>query len=102
MLEITTPYGNHYRIHPNGDIQRTDGGHTPSGEWKMLGIIPVRNRSLRGMIPLEQITPELLADMPLQYGNGRPIYTVVDKDHGTTRIWGNARYHGIKSMEFAA
>jgi hypothetical protein len=100
LLEIATPYGNRYLVHPNGDIQRTDQSHTPSGEWKLQGIIPVRRRSLRGMIPLAQITPELLKDMPLTYGNGKPIYTGVDRDHGTTRVWGNTRYHGIRSMRF--
>ncbi len=95
MLTITTPYGYRYVVHENGDIQRTDLEHKPSGNWKMLGIVPVRGGAI---IPLRQITLEWLDIHPLLYKNGNPRYTVMDLDHGTRREWGNTKYHGIRSI----
>lgn len=95
MLTITTPYGNRYVVHENGDIQRTNLEHKPSGEWKMLGIKAVRGGAI---IPLRQITLEWLAAHPLLYQNGHPRYTICDLDHGTRREWGNTKYHGIKTI----
>jgi hypothetical protein len=102
MLTITTPYGNRYRIHDNGDIEtlvslRGTGpvNNPPSGKWKMLGIKPCNGG---GFIPLERITKAWLAKNPLLYKNGNPRYTVVDLDHGTRREWGNTKHHGIKSI----
>lgn len=95
MLGITTPYGNRYVVHENGDIQRTDLEHKPSGNWKMLGIKVVRGSLF---LPLAKITQEWLNTYPLLYKNGNPRYTVMDLDHGTRREWGNTKYHGIRSI----
>lgn len=104
MLIITTPYGDTYLVHDNGDISRqnrqTGRYTTPSGEWKMLGIEPVRGATQEGarFIPLDAITQEWLDLHPLTYNNRNPRYTVVDLDHGTKRTWGNTKYHGIRSI----
>lgn len=46
MLIITTPHGDSYLIHENGNISRQNrqtGHYTqPSGGWKMLGIEPAQ------------------------------------------------------------
>lgn len=97
MLTITTPYGNRYIIHDNGNIERTDiPGFEPSGQWKLLGIKPCYGND--GFIPLAQITTGWLAANPLTYKNGNPRYTGVDVDHGTRREWGNTKHHGIKTI----
>ena len=93
-LVITTPYGNRYIVHVNGDIQLTDMVHTPSGQWKLLGIQHVKRNEF---IPLADI-PARLNDIDLRYKNGNPQYTGVDLDHGSRRTWGNTKYHGIKTI----
>lgn len=98
-LHITTPYGNRYIVHENGDIQRTDIDHEPSGQWKFRGIRNLRCSTLS--IPLENIPEFLDRKPPLLFKNGNPRWTVMDIDHGTYREWGNTKYHGIASMYFA-
>lgn len=96
MLTITTPYGNKYIIHDNGNIQRTDiADFVPSEQWKLLGI---RKAGGGPLIPLSAITKEWLADNTLTFKNGNPRFTGVDLDHGTRREWGNTEYHGIKTI----
>lgn len=94
-LEITTPRGDRYIIHANGDIERTDlAGFKPSGQWRLVALSHVKRREI---VPL----PMLLAGKfpaPLLYKNGTPQWTVRDYDHGTIREWGNTRYHGVKSI----
>lgn len=92
MLYISTPYGNRYRIEDNGYIVRLDQpGFRPSAGWQFLGLVPVN--STRLAVRREDITAEWLASHPLRYKNGNPRYTVRDLDHGTTRDWGNTKYH---------
>lgn len=94
-LFLSTPYGDKYYVHANGDIERTDiHGFETSGNWKLLGIEHVKSSKF---IPLS----ELLADgipAQLSWKNGNPQWTVRDLDHGTTRTWGNTKYHGIRSL----
>ena len=95
MLTIRTPYGEVYKIHDNGDIQRQNVEHTVSGKWKLIGIRKVVGGPIT---PLASITKEWLATHELLYKNGNPRYTGVDLDHGTHREWGNTKHHGIKSI----
>lgn len=98
-MDLRTPYGAHYIIHKNGDIQRTDiEGFKPSGQWRLLGLVLTHPFST-GFVPLADITPEWLAAHPLKFKNGKPRYTGHDFDHGTRRTWGNTEYHGIASLE---
>jgi hypothetical protein len=95
VLTLATPYGNYYEVHDNGDIARP--GQKPSGQWKMIALVSVvRNRP--AFVPLASITREWLDAHPLMFKNGKPRYTVRDLDHGTTREWGNARFHGVKAI----
>lgn len=66
-----------YVIHPNGDIERTDMLHNPSGQWKMTGL-----GDGRVSFALSQITPEWRKDKDLEK------FHVFDFDHGTLRQWG--------------
>jgi hypothetical protein len=103
MLTITTPYGETYKVNDKGEIYRPHTPapyNTPSGQWLMLGIVEVRRFTPHAMIPLATITPEWLKANPLLFKNGRPRYTIVDRDHGTLRIHGNTKHHGIRSMYF--
>ena len=51
-----------------------------------------------GVIPADKIKSWLKKKPTLLYKNGHPRYTVVDLDHGTTRIWSNTVHHGIKAI----
>lgn len=93
LVIITTPAGKTYTINANGDISYP--GMEPSGNWKMLGIVPVRGSLVISRIA---ITAAWLASHPLVRRNGNPRYTVVDLDHGVRRVWGNTKYHGIRSI----
>ena len=97
MLHLLTPYGDHYKI-DNGNIIRTDiEGFKLSGNWKLLGLSHVKRNEF---IPTNKITPEFLKDFNPKWKNGNPQWTVIDLDHGTTRKWGNTKYHGIQSLWF--
>ena len=94
MLQISTPYGDHYDVTDAGEIVRLDiPGFKPSGQWLFLGLQHVKRNEF---IPFHAITADSLKNLTLLYKNGKPQYTVRDKDHGTTRIWGNPKYHGVK------
>jgi hypothetical protein len=98
MLNILTPYGDHYKVDNDGNIIRTDiSGFKPSGDWKCLGLEHVKRNSF---IPFDEITKEFLEDFNPCWKNGNPQWTVRDLDHGTTRSWGNTKYHGIKKLWF--
>lgn len=97
LLKIHTPNRDTYNIYDNGDIQRTDMQHTPSGQWKLQGIEHVKQS---WFIPLSQLNELSVSRLNLLFKNGNPQFTVRDLDHGTTRVWGNTKYHGIKRIEF--
>ena len=98
MLNIITPYGNHYKVNDAGSIIRTDiKNFEPSGKWKLLGLSHVKRNYF---IPFKEITRELLNGFNPCWKNGNPQFTVRDLDHGTTREWGNTKYHGIKYIYF--
>lgn len=87
---ITTPYGNKYEIDAEGRINGSDN-------WRLKGIEHVKKS---WFIPIKDLTEKRLKELPLLYKNGNPQFTVRDLDHGTTRVWGNTKYHGIKSIYF--
>lgn len=98
--EITTPHGSLYLIHDNGDIQRTDMQHTPSGQWKLVGVENVK--SFHDFTRFDHLDEWLATNPQLLYKNGNPRYTVRDFDHGSIRSWGNTQHHGIKSIRKVA
>ena len=98
--KITTPYGNSYETDKNGCVVRYSNGldkTKASAEeresWKILGATSTHPFAGVHIIPLV----ELIA-LPLRHKNGAPRYTIVDRDHGTMRVIGNTRVHGIASI----
>lgn len=53
-----------------------------SGEWEFLGVIP-RLKGMRNIIGPN----EALNITDWKFKNGTPRYCVVDKDHGSVRVW---------------
>ncbi|MGD2072131.1 MAG: hypothetical protein PVG65_01410 [Candidatus Thorarchaeota archaeon] len=98
MLNILTPYGDHYKVDKNGNIIRMDiKGFEASDTWKLLGVEHVKRNEF---ISFNEITPEFLKNFNPCWKNGNPQWTARDLDHGTVRIWGNTKYHGIKKLWF--
>lgn len=105
MLHITTPYGDHFAIDEQGNfIQYNQHKFTDmfTHEWKFIGLMPTNCSSFFRMIPFNQITREWIKlNTPwLSWKNGNPRYTVVDRDHGTLRIVGNTKVHGVRCIYF--
>jgi hypothetical protein len=86
-------------VRPNGDRYTIDletGWINGSAQWIFSGIRHVKRT--RDFIPRKNIPAWLEKNPDLLWKNRNPQWTVQDKDHGTTRIWGNTRHHGIKYM----
>jgi len=54
---------------------------SPSGQWKVVGVLSYNCTSLSRIIPLHELTPEWRRDRTLRH------YKIVDFDHGTYRVW---------------
>ena len=68
-----------------------------SGDWELVGILPIGAALSRIIKPEDAIAN--ITDW--KFKNGNPKYTIVDKDHGTKRIWGgtsNGARRGINSF----
>ncbi len=107
MLCISTPYGDHYKIDKDSNfIQYNqchfDNENVLAHEWKLLGLLPTNCSNFIHLIRFNQITPEWIKSHSLSWKNGHPKYTIVDLDHGSTRVWGNTHYHGVRSLWFEA
>ena len=57
-----------------------------SEDWELVGILPIGAALSRVIKPEDAIAN--ITDW--KFKNGNPKYTIVDKDHGTKRIWGGA------------
>lgn len=90
VIKIYTPYGKVYEVDSDGKINGSDN-------WIMLGLASVKSNYF---IPFKDLTEERIKSIQLTYKNGNPIFTVRDKDHGTTREWGNTTVHGVKHITF--
>lgn len=90
---IVTPYGDRYTIDEQWRISKR--GVEPSGQWTLVALGRIGPFGHVTRVPKEAIAN--LADKQWQatFANGKPRYTVIDNDHGTRRIWGNTRVHGI-------
>jgi hypothetical protein len=97
IIKLSTPYGDHYNIDlANGNIWQDRDEIEPSGQWKFAGFAHVKRNTF---ISLEKIQrdPALLSHIKT-WKNGNPQWTVADIDHGTSRIWGNTKHHGVLSV----
>jgi hypothetical protein len=100
LFKIFTPYGDCYAVNELGQICKPSNIGTYYGfsdGWKIQGIEHVK---MNWFIPFNKLTKEIVKDLPLKYKNGNPQFTVRDLDHGTTRTWGNTKYHAIADIHF--
>ena len=97
LTRITTPYGQYYDIDKNGNVVRASNGldktkakESEKKSWRIIGMTSTH--------PFARVKVQLLKENDLLYKNGRPKYTIVDIDHGKTRVHGNSKVHGIKNI----
>ena len=99
--EIRTPHGDRYLINEVGQVLEYSNGFKSDGsdDWKIVGICELKPFGHIGRpIPLNRA----VKIEKFTYKNGNPKYTAMDLDHGTCRIWGNTKYHGISSIQEVA
>lgn len=99
---ITTPYGNTYELSKEGYVLKYSNGLDLMSaslaelkNWQIVGLrelLPFSN--LGRLIPLS----DAAKIKNFAFKNGRPKYTLQDLDHGTTRIVGNVKYHGVRNL----
>jgi hypothetical protein len=100
-LHITTPCGTHYTcLMSNGNVVRHGNNKWPEdhSSWKIAGLERIKAFNRLEFIPLERVPELLQSGEDLRFKNGKPRFTVRDLDHGTTRIWGNWKWHGVGSI----
>ena len=99
---INTPYGDKYELSKAGYVLRYSNGLDKTRSslaelktWQILGLrelLPFGN--LGHLIPLsDAVKLENFA-----FKNGKPKYTIQDLDHGTVRIVGNTKWHGVRRL----
>ena len=96
---INTPYGTHYEIDDDGCFLKYDINEWkhPHETWKCTGcaeLIAFGNFSFHS---LPEFISMIESGHKFTFKNGKPRYTLTDLDHGTRRIHGNTKYHGIQS-----
>jgi hypothetical protein len=78
-----------FSIDRNGCIGRPKIGMSPSDQWKMQGLVKRNNFGhVVCFVPFDSIAC-MIGEFQWTYKNGKPVWTVRDLDHGTTREWGS-------------
>ena len=100
---IVTPNGNWYRVNEKGAVYEASNGLKKDPQkgnghqWDILGGTSTHPFAGLHIVPLLELAA--MSSKELLYKNGNPRYTIVDIDHGTTRVHGNSIVHGIKRID---
>ena len=102
IYKIITPYGGIYETDGKGRVIKCSNGLNKEkssekelNSWKITGIREIKPFNNLGMlIPLS----EAVKITNFLRKNGNPRYAIEDIDHGTRRIHGNYKYHGVKCI----
>jgi len=103
-LHFETPHGDRYFVNESGQIGRIQGQRItvqPGPGWTFVGIAQTGPGFAFGKLVcyFAALTPELVKATQWRYSTtGTPRFTVIDNDHGTRRVWGNTKAHGIRYM----
>lgn len=105
FYRITTPYGGWYETDSRGYVVRSDNGLDKTNSdlhnlmtWQIIGIVPIDNFGNEGAI-VRLDNASKMSSLALLYKNGNPRYTIADIDHGTRRLHGNIKHHGVKTVK---
>ncbi len=99
---ISTPFDDEYQLDKDGYVIKFSNGldltNSPKShieDWQVLGIVELKPfGNIDGLIPLS----EAVGIDNYSFKNGNPKYTIIDLDHGTKRVIGNTKYHGVRSI----
>jgi len=78
---------NYYDLYADGRIGKDDGYMSDGKSWEFVGLVEVKPFGMLGPVIPRKECFALKNDLYFQ--NGKYKYRVVDKDHGTTRVWGS-------------
>ena len=102
FYKFSTPYGNYGELSKEGYVLKYSNGLDKTKAdvrdlktWQVVGLRELlKFNQLGRLIPLS----EAVNIKEFAFKNGNPRYTAEDIDHGTHRVWGNTKYHGIRSL----
>ena len=95
---IITKYGTTYEIDLDGCFLRSEQHKWdhPHDTWKCTGIAELRPFGRLRFIMLEDFIKMIENSGTVwKFKNGKPKYTLTDRDHGTNRVHGNTAHYGI-------
>lgn len=101
--KIYTPYGSWYRVNEKGAVIEASNGLKKDpqkgngNQWDILGGTSTHPFASVHVVPLATLAE--MSSKELLYKNGNPRFTIVDIDHGNTRVHGNSKVHGIKRID---
>jgi hypothetical protein len=98
-LEVITKYGTRYTIDEDGCFLKYNENkwEHPHDSWKCTGIAKLRPFGNMTQLSLKTFFEMAANKQTFTFKNGNPRYTLTDLDHGTHRIHGNTKCHGISS-----
>ena len=81
-----------------GQITRAACGWRFSGDWLCVGFERYTNFGHRAeFVPFESLRDGLNTLGEMTFKSGKPRWHVVDRDHGSLRVWGE----GARAIHFA-
>ena len=104
QYKLTTKYGGWYEVDSRGYVIKCDNGLDKTNaslhdlmSWQVTGIRKIDNFGNIGVIVrLDEAVGFDKSD--LLHKNGTPKYVICDIDHGTERVHGNHKVHGLVSV----
>lgn len=102
IYTIRTAYGDYFQLSKEGYVLQYNNGLDKRNAsikelktWQVTGI--------RQILPFNRLgrlisLAEAVNISSFVFKNRKPRYTIEDIDHGTTRIHGNWRFHGVREV----
>ncbi len=76
-----------YTLYADGRIQKPDGYVSDGKSWEWVGMVEKRPFGHISSIISRDEFLKHKDDLNMKYKNGNDRYLVVDRDHGTIRVW---------------
>jgi len=94
---IITKYGTVYEIDEHGCFLRYNNHYweCPHDSWRCVGCAEVLPFNRLKYYSLPEFLKMIENGHNFRFKNGNPKFTLLDCDHGTYRIHGNIKAHGI-------
>lgn len=99
--QVVTPYGTRYVIDEDGcflEYNNNTWMH-PHNSWKCTGVAEILPFNKLRYYSLAQFIDMINNKKDFTFKNGNPRFTLTDNDHGSFRVHGNTKVHGIAYAE---